>query len=82
MELGVDGFRVDAISFLFEVPENADGTYPNEPVLGPTESCNTPDAYCLLDHIYTYDQQGSFDQVYHWRKVLDDFRKEEGGSTR
>lgn len=82
MERGVDGFRTDAISFLYEVPPNSDGTYPNEPVLGPTDSCNTPDAYCLLDHTLTYDQPGSFEMVYHWRQVLDDFCKEEGGSPR
>lgn len=59
MDRGVDGFRIDAISFLYEVAANSDGTYPNEPAAAPSPSCNTPEAYCLLDHIYTYDQPGN-----------------------
>lgn len=63
---GVDGFRVDAVPHLFE-----DDGLKDEP------RSNAPDAtdrdYTYLNHIYTKDDQRTYDLVQSWRKVLDDW---------
>ncbi|ESP00139.1 hypothetical protein LOTGIDRAFT_141370 [Lottia gigantea] len=64
---GIDGFRVDAISTLFETTNltlseprsNANDTKPNE--------------WEYLDHPYTYNYPGVDDVIQEWRKVLDEF---------
>lgn len=63
---GIDGFRVDAIPHLFE-----NSNFPDEPrsyAPGATER-----DYTYLDHIYTKDDQRTYDMVASWRKVLDDY---------
>lgn len=65
LKKGVDGFRVDAISYLFEAPPNPGGTYPDEP-LTHAPACE-PTGYCYVDHIYTYDQPECF--VRHWHHI-------------
>lgn len=63
---GIDGFRVDAIPYLFE-----DANFPNEPrsyAPGATER-----DYTYLEHIYTKDDPRTYDLVASWRKVLDDY---------
>lgn len=69
LDKGVDGFRLDAINHMFEDPE-----FRNEP---PTDYCPAGE-YCSLEHIYTKDLDETFDQVYEWRKFLDDYTKEKG----
>lgn len=75
---GVDGFREDAVPFLFEAPENADGSYPDEKpaapgFLGGSPTCpDQPTLYCYLNHTETFDQPDTFSLTYEWRTVVDE----------
>ncbi|XP_070502896.1 maltase A1-like [Chironomus tepperi] len=73
MSKGVSGFRVDAIPHLFE-KMNDDGTFPDEP-RSYDPNCDMND-HCSLNNIYTHDQPETYDMVYQWRKVLDEFAAE------
>lgn len=73
---GVAGFRVDAIAHLFEVDKkDFGGKYPDEPLTGYTDD---PDDYDYLDHIYTKDHEETFDMVYQWREVFDEYKAKDG----
>ncbi|XP_011307784.1 maltase 1 [Fopius arisanus] len=62
---GIDGFRVDAVPFLFESEGFEDE---------PRSSINaTENEWEYLRHDYTQDQSETYDLVKSWRKVLDDF---------
>jgi alpha-glucosidase len=52
-----------------------DDQFRNEPR---NEWVSDPDNYEYLQHIYTKDLQETFDLVYTWRKVLDDYVVEKG----
>lgn len=71
MAKGVQGFRIDAVPFMFEVKPDARGNYPDEPLTG--ASCPNPDDYCYTQHIYTQDQEETFDMIYQWRALMDEF---------
>lgn len=61
---GVDGFRVDAVPYLFETNYTLD-----EPKLeGAME-----DDYNSLNHILTKDQPETYNLVLSWRKILDEY---------
>ena len=66
MDRGVDGFRIDAINHMIEdarmldEPRNSD---PNIP----------PDEYSSLNHIYTRDQNETYDILKSWKTLLDDY---------
>lgn len=75
---GIAGFRIDAAPYLFE-EINDDGSYPDEPKSG---LCDDVEGTCYLDHIYTKDHPGTYDMVYQWRELLDDYTKAHGGDTR
>lgn len=76
LDKGVAGFRVDAIAHLFEVDkENFGGKLPDEPLSGSTDD---PLSYDYLNHIYTRDQEETYDMVYQWREVFDEFSKKDG----
>ncbi|KAF5284653.1 hypothetical protein FQR65_LT13484 [Abscondita terminalis] len=62
LDLGVDGFRVDIISALFE-----DENFPD----GPEDQ-----------FFYRNDQPETYDMVYQWRALLDDYQRNHGGDTR
>lgn len=79
LDRGVAGFRVDAISHLFEVKANADNLIPDEPKSGYT---NDTDDFNYLDHIYTFNQPETYDMNVQWRQLLDDFQRERGGDSR
>lgn len=71
LDKGVAGFRVDAIAHLFEVDKELfGGKYPDEPLSGWTDD---PDNYDYLDHIYTKDHDLTYDMVYQWREIFDEF---------
>jgi alpha-glucosidase len=70
MEKGVDGFRIDAIQALFE-RVNSDGTFPDEP-RSYNSNCDRYDE-CSLTHIYTQDQNETYDMAYQWRALVDAF---------
>lgn len=76
LDKGVAGFRVDAIAHLFEVKkEDYGGKYPDEPLTGKT---NDPDNYDYVDHIYTKDLDETFEMVYQWREVFDEYNAKDG----
>lgn len=71
---GAAGFRVDAINFLFEEEHMRD-----EPVRdGETDDKK----YDYLQHIYTQNLDATYDMVYDWRDLLDEWQKVNGGDTR
>lgn len=70
MERGVSGFRIDAITHLFE-KTNADGSFSDEP-RSYDPNCGPTD-YCYLNHVNTWNQPETYDMVQQWRKFLEDF---------
>lgn len=77
LDKGVAGFRVDAIAHLFEVDKEVyGGIYPDEPLASNLET--DPDNYDYLNHVYTKDQDETFDMVYQWREIFDEFKDKDG----
>jgi alpha-glucosidase len=78
LDKGIAGFRVDAIAHLFEVDKNLHGgKFPDEP----RNSWNDdPLSYDYLAHIYTKDLQETFDMVYEWRDLFDEYKAKDGMS--
>ncbi|XP_055681560.1 maltase 2-like isoform X2 [Lutzomyia longipalpis] len=74
LEKGVDGFRIDAVNHLFEVDD-----YRDEPQTG-TES--DPKSYAFTHHYYTKDLLESYEMVYHWRELMDEFKAKNGGDDK
>lgn len=72
---GVDGFRIDAVPWLFEDEQLRD-----EPLSGWSQDDPLRPEY--LNHIYTQDLPETVDMVYQWREVLDEYKKAKGGETR
>ena len=68
---GIQGFRIDAVPYLFEVKQDQNGNYPDEPLTG--SSCPNPDDYCHTEHIFTRDREETFDMIFQWRSVVDEF---------
>lgn len=68
------GFRIDAISQLFETGLEDEPRSSNEDAL--------PYQYSYLDHIYTQDQPETFEMVYHWRELVDEYSALKGGYSR
>lgn len=77
---GVSGFRIDTIPTLFEVDVDENGNYPDEPLSGHCQ--DDPLSHCYLNHIYTVDQNETFDMAYQWREVMDEYKNIHGGDTR
>lgn len=73
LDLGADGFRVDAINHLFETEEPID-----EPLTGNDD----PLSYGYTHHIYTKDMPETYEMIYSWRAYLDEYQKTNGGDTR
>ncbi|XP_031619924.1 maltase A1-like, partial [Contarinia nasturtii] len=76
LEKGVSGFRIDTIPSLYEVAPDENGNLPDEP---PSGNCDDPVDPCYLKHIYTYDQDETYDVVYEWRELLNKFHADNGG---
>ena len=67
MDRGVDGYRIDAINHMFEDKRLLDE---------PRNNNSVPDNdYDSLDHIYTKDQNETYQVLKLWRKLLDDYAK-------
>lgn len=79
LDKGIDGFRVDAVPWLFETQVNAEGYYDDEPWAGTT---NDTESVNYVQHIYTQDQNETVDMVYQWRTVMDSFQVSNGGDTK
>lgn len=69
--MGVDGFRIDAVTKVYEAAHLKD-----EPYLNDNNNYNS------LDHVYTKDQDETFELVYEWRRFLDDYAATAGGDSR
>ena len=71
LDRGVDGFRMDDVSFLLEDPSLRD-----EP-LNPNEdpACNSSCYYHLV-HTYTRNYEGIHNITRGWRKVLDSYSRQ------
>ncbi|XP_055532131.1 probable maltase [Wyeomyia smithii] len=70
LDKNIDGFRVDALPFLFEsTPVN--GVYPDEGKSGLTDDTDNP-AYLVHDHTRNLDE--TYDMVYQWRAVLEEYK--------
>ncbi|XP_043521918.1 alpha-glucosidase-like isoform X2 [Frieseomelitta varia] len=67
LDKGVDGFRIDAMIFLYE-----DQRFLDEPLSGLTDD---PDVYDYTEKIYTTNQQPDYDILPTWRKVLDEYEQ-------
>lgn len=77
---GVSGYRIDAVPSLFEINKDKNGDYPDEPLSGNCK--DDPLSHCYLNHIYTTDQNETYDMLYQWRELLEAFKATNGGDTR
>jgi len=66
LDMGVDGFRVDAVPHMFEDPELREE--PEDPNRPPEA---LPDEYRYYLHPYTYDLPAVRDTLAQFRKLLD-----------
>ena len=69
---GVDGFRMDAVPFLFEDPEFRDEPESGKPDI-PDE-----DDYGFLDHIYTFNLPQVYDMIHQFNDVISEFESSDG----
>ncbi|CAG4941274.1 unnamed protein product [Parnassius apollo] len=77
LNMGISGFRVDATNYLFEVdPREFGGRYPDEPQSGVPGT--GPDDYEYLNHIYTKNLNESYNVVFEWRDLLDEYTDKDG----
>lgn len=77
LDVGVDGFRIDAISHGFEAKPNGDGKFENENVTNPLIEDKSDFRY--LEHTLTQDQPELFNLIYEWRTFLNTYKT---GNTR
>uniref|UniRef100_C6ZQU5 alpha-glucosidase n=1 Tax=Ochlerotatus triseriatus TaxID=7162 RepID=C6ZQU5_OCHTR len=73
LDRGVSGFRIDAVPYLFESAEK-EGRYINESLSRTTDDPEDP-AYLI--HSQTMDQPETYDMIYQWRAVLDEYTKKD-----
>lgn len=70
LEKGVAGLRINSINYLMEIDKDSfGGHYPDEPRTGKPKL--GPDDYNYLEHVYTKDQEETFDIVSQFRDVFD-----------
>ncbi|XP_075236441.1 maltase 2-like isoform X2 [Lycorma delicatula] len=67
LDLGVDGFRVDAVNHLVEDKALRDEPY--------KEGKYGSENYDDLIHLYTRDQNETYDVIYEFRRFLEDYRR-------
>ncbi|CAH0392995.1 unnamed protein product [Bemisia tabaci] len=70
MDMGVDGFRIDATKHLVEADHFRD-----EPVLPGVQTVND---YYTLNHTYTVNQPGSYELVKSWSALLKEYSQKDG----
>ncbi|KAL4097535.1 hypothetical protein QTP88_022295 [Uroleucon formosanum] len=73
LDLGVDGYRVDAVPFLFEDPNFSDDIRKPEELA--IKEKNTYDQYY---HPYTMDLDETYDMINQFRDVLDEYILKDG----
>ncbi|XP_073812675.1 maltase A3-like [Musca autumnalis] len=79
LDMGVDGFRIDAATLLFEAKPDELGIYPDEEVSGLTDDKEDRN-YLKMEKVDL--QPESIDMIYQWRQVMDDYQRIHGGDTR
>ncbi|XP_077296029.1 maltase A1-like isoform X2 [Arctopsyche grandis] len=73
---GAAGFRMDAVNHIFEVDKNDfGGQFPDEPLSG--NPGQGPDDFGYLDHIYTINLDPTYDLIYEFREVVDEFKQQD-----
>ncbi|CAO1440858.1 unnamed protein product [Diamesa hyperborea] len=86
LKKGIEGFRIDAVPYMFEVNADPKGNYPDElPMNDPNSNnpnCQDKDDYCYLIHSYTQDQPETYDMIFQWRQLMTDFVTKSGGETK
>ncbi|KAH8316611.1 hypothetical protein KR067_011744 [Drosophila pandora] len=79
LDLGVAGFRCDAVPVLFEIEPDENGQYADEEVSGLT---NDTEARNYLKSDLIENLPETIDMAYQWRVVMDDYQRIHGGDTR
>lgn len=70
LEKGVAGMRINAVNHIFEADKDLyGGRYPDEPITG--KPGLGPDDYNYLNHIYTKDQDETYELSSQFRDVFD-----------
>ncbi|XP_045510978.1 maltase 2-like [Colias croceus] len=70
LEKGVAGMRISSVNYLIETDKDLfGGRYPDEPLTG--KPGVTLENYNYLDHIYTKDQEETYDLVGQFRDAFD-----------
>lgn len=74
LDMGVDGFRIDALPFIIE-----DNLFRDDPLL---DSVAVDDNYTYynLDHIYSKNQPSTYKIVEVFRAVLDEYTNRDGNT--
>ncbi|KAK3926718.1 Maltase A1 [Frankliniella fusca] len=72
MERGVNGFRVDALPFLFETQDLSQDELPVE---HPSIDLDKND-YDYYTHPYTMDYPDTYDMLHQWRELVDNFNED------
>lgn len=78
LKKGIDGFRIDAIPYIFETIFS-NGTVPDEPLSGLTNDTTDID---YTTRLYTRDLKETYELVYSWRSLMEQWKKENGGTTK
>ena len=74
LDLGVDGFRVDAVIFLLEDSQLRNETRdPSFPSQNCTTNITNPECYNSLIHNLTTNYEGVHEVIRSWRDVLDSY---------
>ncbi|XP_063906047.1 maltase 2-like isoform X1 [Zophobas morio] len=75
LDQGIDGFRVDAIPYIFE----SENLYDEPPSYWP----GVPDyEFESLDHVHTKDQPETYELMHQWRQLLDSYSEKNRGHAR
>jgi alpha-glucosidase len=68
LDLGIDGFRADAVRHLIE-----NDRFHDEPLSKGTQNTDLNVMYDAYDHVESADQPGSYELVRRWRKFFDQY---------
>lgn len=68
----IDGFRIDAVPHLYELKDITK----NEPKLDHVDPSLNASNHAYYNHIYTKDQNETYELVQSWRNFVDDYAKQ------
>ncbi|XP_033206940.2 alpha glucosidase 2 [Bombus vancouverensis nearcticus] len=74
LDKGIDGFRIDAVPHLFELNDITK----NEPKLEHVDPSLNETHHAYYDHIYTKDQNETYQLVQSWRNFVDEYAEKNG----